>query len=332
MVGIRGTRLEAEERELLLHPQIGGVILFARNYDSPEQLAALTREIHALRTPALLIAVDQEGGRVQRFQQGFTRLPAVGRLAEVYDRDPEQATALAQASGYLMALELGAVGVDLSFAPVLDLGLGISGIIGDRAFHSDPEAVAKLADAYIGGMHRAGMAATGKHFPGHGSIAPDSHLELPRDERPWDAILAADLVPFERLARSGIDAMMTAHVVYPALDERPASFSQRWINEILRGRLGFDGVVFSDDLGMQAACELGDYPSRALAALEAGCDMVLVCNELEEIPALLQSLPAPSPEASRRLAGLQGRPAAAREELVTDRSWQEARAQVESYA
>lgn len=308
MLGIGGYALSAEEREILRHPQVGGVILFTRNFYDLPQLQALLREIHDLRQPPLLVAVDQEGGRVQRFKGEFTRLPPVGVLAPIYDRDPQRARMLAETMGWLMAAEQRAVGIDLSFAPVLDLGRGISQVIGDRAFHASPEAVAELASAYVHGMRRAGMAATGKHFPGHGSTAPDSHLELPRDERPRHELEGEDMVPFERLVRAGIGAMMTAHVIYPAVDAQPASFSRVWIEEVLRGRLGFDGAVFSDDLGMQAACCIGDFPARAEAALAAGCDMILLCNDLDQTGAVLDALPSPNPVAAQRLVRLHGRP------------------------
>jgi beta-N-acetylhexosaminidase len=309
MLGIGGYELSAEEREFLRHPQAGGVILFSRNFHDVAQLQELIRQIHALRQPQLLVAVDQEGGRVQRFRSEFTRLPPPGVLAPIYDRDPQQARALAETLGWLMAAEQRAVGVDLSFAPVLDLGRGVSQIIGDRAFHAEPTAAAELAQAYVHGMRRAGMAATGKHFPGHGSIAPDSHLELPRDERPWADLQAEDMVPFERMIQGGIAAMMTAHIIYPAIDSQPASFSRVWVEEVLRNRLGFQGAVFSDDLGMQAACCIGDFPERALAALAAGCDMVLLCNDADQIGAVLDAVPAaPKPAAALRLARLQGRP------------------------
>lgn len=311
MVGISGCELTVDERECLRHPQVGGVILFSRNFHDLVQLQTLVQEIHALRQPPLLVAVDQEGGRVQRFQGEFTRLPPPGSLAPLYDRNPRQACSLAERLGWLMASELRAVGIDLSFAPVLDLGRGISQVIGDRAFHAQPQTVAELARAYARGMRRAGMAATGKHFPGHGSVAPDSHLELPRDPRPWGDLQQEDLVPFERLIGSGIAALMTAHVIFPAVDELPASFSRAWVEGILRNRLGFQGAVFSDDLGMAAAGCIGDFPLRARRALAAGCDMVLLCNEFDQIPRVLAALPAtPEPAASMRLARLRGRPGA----------------------
>jgi len=331
MLGISGLALTAEEREILRHPKVGGVILFTRNFESAEQLQALLADIHGLRQPPLLVAVDQEGGRVQRFRGEFTRLPPPGALAPIYDRDRQKALRLAELSGWLMAAEQRAVGVDLSFAPVLDLGRGVSRVIGDRAFHATPEGVAELAEAYVRGMARAGMAATGKHFPGHGSVAPDSHLELPDDGRPWEEIEAEDLVPFRRLIGAGIGAIMTAHVIYSRIDPAAASFSPFWVEEVLRRRLGFQGVVFSDDLGMQAACCVGDFPARARAALAAGCDMLLLCNDLDRTGEVLDALPQPDPRAAQRLLRLAGRPASGWSELRRSRAWREAVAAVRSY-
>jgi beta-N-acetylhexosaminidase len=267
---------------------------------------------------------------VQRFKGEFTRLPPLGVLAPVYDRDPTRARELAETMGWLMAAEQRAIGVDLSFAPVLDLGRGVSQVIGDRAFHSSPDAVADLAKAYLNGMRRAGMAATGKHFPGHGSVAPDSHLELPRDERPWDELQREDLVPFERLIGAGIGAIMTAHVIYSEVDPQPASFSRVWVEDILRGRLRFQGAVFSDDLGMEAACCIGDFPARAHAAIDAGCDMILLCNNPDQVGPVLDALPPVNPVASGRIERLQGRPGAPGWEAL--RSSDEWRAAVDAVA
>ena len=307
MLDVAGTALSEEERTLLRRPAVGGVILFSRNFISPEQVTTLVAEIHALRSPRLLVAVDQEGGRVQRFRDGFTRLPPLRRLGEQYDRDPRRALQLAEVSGWLMAAELRAVGIDISFAPVLDLDYGISTVIGDRAFHHQPEAVAELAQAYQRGMQEAGMAATGKHFPGHGAVLADSHHELPVDERPFAELEFADLLPFERLAHQGMKAMMAAHVVYRHCDPLAAGFSPFWLRTVLRARLGFQGVIFSDDLNMAAAGCAGDYPARARAALAAGCDMVLVCNAPEQarqVAAELQDYHDPA--AMMRLVRLHG--------------------------
>ena len=307
MLDVAGTSLSEEERTLLRQPAVGGVILFSRNFVSPEQVAALVADIHALRSPRLLVAVDQEGGRVQRFRDGFTRLPPVRRLGELFDHDPRRALQLAEVTGWLMAAELRAVGIDISFAPVLDLDYGISTVIGDRAFHRQPEAVAQLAQAYQRGMREAGMAATGKHFPGHGAVLADSHYELPVDERPFEELEFADLLPFERLARQGMKAMMAAHVIYRHCDPRAAGFSPFWLRGILRDRFGFQGVIFSDDLNMQAAACAGDYPARARAALAAGCDMVLVCNAREQARQVVAELrDYHDPAAMMRLVRLHG--------------------------
>ena len=325
MLGLDGGTLTAEERDLLRHPQVGGVILFARNYQSPEQMTALTDAIHALRQPRLLIAVDHEGGRVQRFREGFTRLPAVRRLGDIYDQAPQRARQLARATGWLMAVELRAVGVDLSFAPVLDLDHGVSSIIGDRAFHHDPEVVADLAHAYRSGMQKAGMEAVGKHFPGHGGIVADSHLELPVDTRSYADLAMADLLAFERMIHYGLAALMPAHVLYPQVDQQPAGFSARWLKEILRQDLEFQGAIFSDDLDMAGAGLAGTPPERARAALAAGCDMVLACNDRAAAVAILQSLHAPhDPVSQVRLIRLHGRGRSSLERLRRTPAWQQA--------
>jgi beta-N-acetylhexosaminidase len=290
VVDVAGLELAPGERELLAHPLVGGVILFARNYDSPEQLRALTRAIHAVRSPALLIAVDHEGGRVQRFADGFTRLPPMRALGRIYDDDPALAENLAGAVGVVLASELAAHGVDFSFAPVLDIDFGSSSVIGDRAFHSEPAAVARLAAALAGGMRRVGMGAVGKHFPGHGYVRADSHHEVPVDDRDLATIEANDLAPYRALIGAGLAGVMPAHVIYPRVDARPAGFSPVWLQEILRGRLGFDGIVFSDDLSMEGARVAGGIVERGRAALEAGCDMVLVCNAREAAERLLEGL------------------------------------------
>ncbi|MEZ5583939.1 MAG: beta-N-acetylhexosaminidase [Candidatus Competibacteraceae bacterium] len=302
MLGLEGHTLSAEERELLQHPLVGGVILFSRNYHSPDQLGALLESVHAVRQPRLLVAVDHEGGRVQRFRDGFTRLPAVRRLGDCYESDPKRAKQLARTTGWLMAAELRSVGVDFSFAPVLDLDYGISTVIGDRAFHSDPTVVSELAQAYLHGMHKAGMEAVGKHFPGHGNVAADSHHELPIDQRAYADLAAMDLVPFARLVEYGLAGIMPAHVVYTAVDNQPAGFSAYWLRDILRQRLGFQGAIFSDDLDMAGAGVAGTPPERAQAALTAGCDMVLACNDRAAAVAILDELRfSPDPAAHLRL-------------------------------
>jgi len=325
MIDLAATELGAEERELLAHPLVGGVILFTRNYVNPEQLTALVTAIHAVREPRLLVAVDHEGGRVQRFREGLTRLPAAALFGDLYDRDARRARRLAEAGGWLMAVELRSLGVDFSFAPVLDLNFGVSSVIGDRAFHRRPDVVAELAQAYMRGMQHAGMAATGKHFPGHGAVRADSHLELPIDTRRYEDILVEDLLPFERMIDNGLAAVMPAHVVYSQVDSRPAGFSPFWIKEVLRKRLGFQGVVFSDDLHMEAAGVAGGYVERAHAALQAGCDMALVCNDRAGAVRILDGLgPYNDPAAHIRLARMHGRHPITREALHRDPAWREA--------
>lgn len=333
MLGLDGPCLSAEERELLGHPLVGGVILFARNYRSPAQLAELTAAIHALRRPRLLIAVDQEGGRVQRFRDGFTRLPAVRRLGEIYAAEPGRARHLARVTGWLMAAELRAAGVDFSFAPVLDLDRGASAVIGDRAFHADPQAVAELAQAYAGGMRKAGMEAVGKHFPGHGFVTADSHRELPVDERPYADVAAADLVAFERMIHHDLAGIMAAHVLYPQVDPRPAGFSPVWLQDVLRRRLGFQGAVFSDDLDMQGAAVAGGPAARARAALAAGCDAVLACNDRPAALAILTGLQDPAdPAAAWRLARFYGRGRPDLAGLQQSETWRQAVRTVQDYA
>lgn len=306
MVDIEGFELTAEDREILLHPLVGGVILFTRNYADPEQVTALIAAIHALRSPRLLVAVDQEGGRVQRFREGFTRLPALGVIGDIYQEDAERGVQLAHTHAWLMASEQRAAGVDISFAPILDLHPGVSEIIGDRAFGGDVETVTTLNRAYIQGMQAAGMATTAKHFPGHGSVAEDSHIAMPVDKRDVAAIEAYDLQPFQQLADI-YDAVMLAHVIYPAVDALPAGFSGVWVRDWLRQQLQFDGVAFTDDLSMEGAVVMGSYADRAAAAWEAGCDMALVCNNragaVEVIDAHGQYQ---NPEASRRIEKMLG--------------------------
>ncbi|MCP5149451.1 MAG: beta-N-acetylhexosaminidase [Chromatiales bacterium] len=309
MVGVEGLELSAEERELLGHPAVGGVILFSRNYESPEQVQALVDAVHGCRTPRPIVGVDQEGGRVQRLREPFTVLPAAAALGRLHDREPALATAVAEHLGRLLALELRAVGIDLSFAPVLDLGRPRASVVGERALHRDPDVVSRLARAELKGMRDAGLAAVGKHFPGHGGVEVDSHHDLPVDPRPLAELRRADLVPFVRLAQSGLPAMMPAHVLFPAVDDRPVGYSPVWLRDILRGQLGFQGVIFSDDLGMAAAAGAGAYPDRAVAALEAGCDMVLACNELALRGAVAQACERFAVDAVRsaRLVRLHGR-------------------------
>jgi beta-N-acetylhexosaminidase len=317
MLDLAGSTLTAAERERLRHPHVGGVILFSRNYRAPEQIASLVREIHELREPRLLVAVDHEGGRVQRLREGFTRLPPLRRFGRLYDENPKRARRLAHTAGWLMAAELRAVDVDFSFAPVLDLDRGVSEVIGDRAFHASPDAVSELAMSYVAGMNEAGMAATGKHFPGHGGCRADSHVALPVDDRRFADIAIEDLVPFERLVENGLPGIMPAHVVYPHVDAQPAGFSRVWLQEVLRRRLGFQGIIFSDDLSMEGARGAGGMVERAELALAAGCDMVLVCNDAIGAEAVLQRLRPPEDAASQlRRVRMHGRPAPSPEELA----------------
>ncbi len=281
MIDIAGTRLSDLDRERLTHPLVGGVILFTRNYQSPGQLEALTRDIHALRSP-LLIAVDHEGGRVQRFREGFTRLPSMATLGRLWDQQPAPALEAARQVGYVLAAELRARGVDYSFTPVLDLDYGPSRVIGDRAFHRLPEAVIALAGALTEGLRDGGMASCGKHFPGHGYVIPDSHVELPVDDRSLEAI-QEDLRPYRGLT---LDAVMAAHVIYECVDCNTAVFSNKWI-DYLRNNLRFDGVVFTDDLSMKGAGVVGGMLNRVDAAYRAGCDMLLVCNAPESVAEVL---------------------------------------------
>jgi beta-N-acetylhexosaminidase len=282
MIDLAGPQLSDLEFERLCHPLVGGLILFSRNYESPHQLAQLTAAVHALRSPALPIGIDHEGGRVQRCRTGFTRLPAMRRLGELWDQDRQAALLAARRVAYVLAAELRACGVDLSFTPVLDLDWGRSSVIGDRSFHSDPTAVVELAGALIEGLHRAGMIACGKHFPGHGWVEADSHVALPIDERRLDE-LTPDLEPYRRL---GLDAVMPAHVIYRQVDHRPAGFSPIWIR-LLRDEVGFDGVIFSDDLSMAGASVAGGIVERCTAACNAGCDLLLVCNSPDAVGELL---------------------------------------------
>ena len=287
-----GIALNEGDRKRLLHPAAGGVILFAHNFESGAQLAALTAEIRALRTPELLICVDHEGGRVQRFREGFTALPPMRALGVAWDRDRDAAREAAHAAGYVIAAELAAHGVDFPFAPVLDLDYGSSSVIGDRALHFDPNAVRALAAQLIKGLAQGGMQAVGKHFPGHGFAALDSHVQVPRDERKVAEIMKKDVAPYRALIEAGLGAVMPAHVIFPKADREPAGYSKYWLQEVLRGKLGFDGLIFSDDLSMEGASTAGGIPERARAALAAGCDMVLLCQNPEGQGKLLESLAA----------------------------------------
>ena len=300
MLDIHGTWLTAEDRRILRQPEVGGLILFARNIEDQRQVRELCASIRAVR-PDLLLAVDQEGGRVQRLRNGFVRLPAMRALA-----DNDNAEQLAEHCGWLMATEVLAVGLDLSFAPVLDLDHQRSAVVGSRSFEGDAELATRLAGAFIRGMDAAGMAATGKHFPGHGWAEADSHVAIPVDERSLDEIRTRDLVPFQRLSQQ-LAAVMPAHVIYPQVDAGPAGFSRRWLQDILRGELGFDGVIFSDDLSMAGAHVVGDAASRIEAALNAGCDMGLVCNDRASAELALGALQRLKVQPPKGLARMRGR-------------------------
>jgi beta-N-acetylhexosaminidase len=309
MLDLGGLELSAEERDLLRHPAVGGVILFRRNFAAPEQLAALTNAIREADERRLLIAVDQEGGRVQRFCEGLTRLPAASRFGALYAHDSRSALDAVRAVAWLMAAELRELGVDFSFAPVLDVEKGISRVIGDRAFAQAPEAVATLAAAWLDGVHSAGMAGCGKHFPGHGGVVADSHLELPEDHRPLNELEQCDLLPFRRLISQGLESVMPAHVRYTAIDTQPAGFSAFWLRELLRGRLHFDGAIISDDLNMAGAGVAGSPAARALAALHAGCDLALICNNREGAIGVVEAVADwQMAESAARLQRLRARP------------------------
>ena len=308
MIDVEGLQLTATETEKLRDPRIGGVILFSRNFASIEQLKELTHSIHAARTPGLLIAVDQEGGRVQRFRDGFTALPPARLLGHQYDIDRTAARRLASACGWIMAAELLDIGVDISFAPVVDLDLGLSDVIGDRAFHHDPEAVASLATAFMQGMRDAGMMAVAKHFPGHGAVVADSHVELPEDHRDY-AELTDDLLPYGRLIANGLHGIMMAHVRYPNIDRRIASLSPYWQETELRRKLGFAGVIFSDDLSMSATESVGDMAERVRETLTAGADMALICNDPDAVDrTLAEAGPLDSPASQARLVSMRPHP------------------------
>jgi len=328
MVDIAGTELSADDVRVLSHPMVGSVLLFSRNYSNPAQVSALTAAIRALRTPHLLIAVDHEGGRVQRFREGFTRLPAARVLGRRLDEDRRDALKLAQAVGWLMASELRAVGVDFSFAPCVDLDYGVSEIIGDRAFHSDPDSVAALGVATMSGMREAGMPAIAKHFPGHGAVVADSHIALPVDRREF-ADLEADIRPYRLLIDNNLPGIMAAHVVFPAVDALPASLSQRWISGVLRGELGFHGCVFADDLSMAGAAAFGDVVARARLALAAGCDVLPICNDRHSVELVLDALGTNvgSAASQARLVRMRAR-GAAPAALHENRLWQETAARI----
>jgi beta-N-acetylhexosaminidase len=313
LIGLPGPELDERSLSLLRHPAVGGVVLFTRNFVDREQLCRLVSDIRAARDPRLLVCIDQEGGRVQRLRDGFTRLPPLGVLGALHDVDPVKALDMAYRHGRVMATEMLACGIDLSFAPVLDLDRG-SSVIGDRSLSADPEVVTALGRSYLAGMHDSGMKTTGKHFPGHGSVLEDSHVDDVSDPRPLAQLETSDLRPFRELA-GGLDALMIAHVVYPQVDSLPAGYSRAWLQEILRREMGYDGVIMSDDLGMHAARAIGGLEERTRRCLDAGCDLVLVCQP-EDVDALLsQSLDLGSRGAAP-VSRLYGKPTVDRDELV----------------
>ena len=322
MLDIEGLAVSPADHSLLREPAVGGIILFSRNYQSLSQLNDLISEIRAIRSPPLLIAVDHEGGRVQRFREDFTAIPPMRRIGHEYDSDLGEALLLAKTAGWLSASELRAMGIDLSFAPCADLDWGVSEVIGDRAFHKDPEAVGDLASAYSRGLRSAGMAAIAKHFPGHGAVVADSHETLPHDRREYGDVLD-DMQPYDKLIGNGVIAgVMMSHVVYSEIDPEPAGFSKYWIQTELRSRLGFDGAVFCDDLSMKATESYGSMPKRAKLALEVGCDMVLICNDRPAAQAAVASLKDySSPLSLVRLARLHGTGQVLRESLLASDEW-----------
>ncbi len=322
IIDIEGQSLTAEDTEVLGHPLVGGVILFTRNFATPAQITELAKHIHAIREPRLLVAIDHEGGPVQRFQDGFTHLPAAAQLGRYYDYNPSKALQLTRDTGWLLAIELGAVGIDHSFTPVLDRKTHGSKVLKDRTYHHDVQVIAELGNQLMKGLQEGGMQATGKHFPGHGGVKEDSHLELPVDTRPYEDIYSQGIFPFERMIHYGLAGIMPAHVIYEQVDSNPAGFSRIWLEEILRKQLEFNGLIFSDDLSMAGAHGAGGYTERAEAALAAGCDIVLACNNRTGVIEILEKLKhSPDPVLHSRLAHMRGRHTEAQETYRDSARW-----------
>ena len=332
MLDIDGLSLTPADRDLLREPAVGGLILFSRNYESPQQLTELVDEVRALRSPPLIIAVDHEGGRVQRFRDGFTSIPPMRVIGRQFRTDSKNALALARQAGWMIAAELRACGIDLCFAPCVDLDWGVSDIIGDRAFHARAEVVAELAAEFSRGLRSAGMAAVAKHFPGHGAVVADSHEQLPVDRREYGDVLD-DMRPYDKLIGNGLIAgVMMAHILYPQMDPLPAGFAPFWIQRELRSRLGFDGAVLSDDLSMKATRRYGTMPERARRALDAGCDMILVCNDRDAAQATVRALRDYSnPLWLVRLARLHGTGHVMRESLLASDEWHDAHVELSKW-
>ena len=321
MLDLEGIELSAEEKELLQHPLTGGVIFFSKNYESTEQLSALVNAVRNVSKHPLLLCVDHEGGRVQRFRSEFTELPAIANICETDNSEKN-----AFAHGWLMAAEVRAMGIDFSFAPVLDINFGVSEVIGDRSFNRDPRIISHLATEYIKGMREAGMASTGKHFPGHGAVVEDSHNAIPVDKRSKEEIWQNDILPFAELIKEGLDAVMPAHVIYSELDDKPAGFSSYWLQQVLRKELNFEGVIFSDDLSMEGAAGMGGFTERAEAAMQAGCDMILVCHNRQGAIEVIDhaSRIKQTSESALRLNRMRGQPFMNRSSLLDTRQWSEA--------
>ena len=333
MLDVDGIELSQEDKEILCHPAVGGVILFSRNYHDTEQLSNLTHSIRNATEKNILIAVDHEGGRVQRFINGFSRIPAMRNIGRMYDKDPVAAKKLATDTAWLMAVELRCRDLDFSFAPVVDLDYNKCAVIGDRAFHSDPKIVYELSYAFCAGLDQAGMASVAKHFPGHGAVTEDSHHEIPVDKREFESIVQNDVFPYRLLIQNSLSAIMPAHVIYSTVDNLPAGFSHYWLQTILREQLKFNGVIFSDDLNMQGASVAGDhYSERANAAREAGCDMILICNNRPAAIEIIEAIKSPNdPVSATRLARMHGRHPIEYKDLIKMKRWRDVTKRIQNY-